>query len=195
MTDTLSHMHTIKTYFPERYFGETGGQMVAQWLNTHRDKRDPLRRLLEANGEFRKGGFAPSEAGRKVDSTLREILRGSRLGVAPVIVEVTASSWRFDWRPIGRMKPARALALFKLLQLAEQGLLDRLRQCAKPACGRWFFARFRHQRFHSTKCQLDVFRSAPEWKQKRRDYMKRLRHEERQEKLRHESMKNQKRRK
>src|SRR5260370_18511703 len=164
---TLSHVHDRKDYFPERYLGESAGQMVTQWLNTHREKADQLRRLLQATEEFRAGGLAPFEAARKVDSTLRQILRSSRLAVAPAVVEATVSHWRFDWRPIGRMKPARALAFFKLLQLAEQGLVDRVRQCAKPRCGRWFYARFRHQRFDSQKCQLDVFRSAPEWREKR----------------------------
>jgi predicted RNA-binding Zn ribbon-like protein len=170
-----SHVHGRKDFFPERYPGETAGQIVAAWLNKHRGKRDPLRRLLEASQEFRASGLAPLEAGRKVDDTLGEIVRTSHLAVAPLVVEATATRWRVDWRPVGRMKPARALAFFKLLQLAETGLVDRVRQCAKPGCGRWFFARYRHQRFDCKKCQLEDFRSSPEWKQKRREYMRNLR--------------------
>ena len=188
---TQMHVHERKGFFPERYMGEKSGQIVVEWLNSHHDKRDPLRRLLQASGDFRAGGFAPFEAGEKVNAILRDVLYGARLAVAPQIVEATAIRWTLDWRPVGRMKRDRALAFFKLLQLAEQGLLGRVRQCAKPGCKKWFFAVREHQRFDSTECQVEDFRSSPEWRAKRRDYMRRLRVKEREER---EVQKNKRRR-
>lgn len=56
-------------------------------------------------------------------------------------------------------------AVFHLARLAEQGLLDRLKRCR---CGRWVFARFSHQRFCSSKCREQEFRSSDAWKEHRR---------------------------
>lgn len=56
-------------------------------------------------------------------------------------------------------------AVFNLTRLAEQGLLDRLKRCR---CGLWVFARFSHQRFCSSKCREQEFRSSTGWKEHRR---------------------------
>jgi hypothetical protein len=61
-------------------------------------------------------------------------------------------------------------ALNGLFSLADQGLLDRVRQCQK--CNRWFFARFDHQRSCSEKCRIKYFRSSEKWKEHRRKKMK-----------------------
>jgi hypothetical protein len=76
------------------------------------------------------------------------------------------------------MSRAQALALYNLLQLAEQGLLDRVRQCARQECRKWFFARFATQKFDDKECQLAAYHSDPQWKQYRREYMKKLRRDE-----------------
>jgi hypothetical protein len=74
----------------------------------------------------------------------------------------------FEWIPI---QPDRAdrygevSAIADLAKLAEKDLLDHLRECH---CGRWFWARFSHQRFCSAKCREKEFRSSPEWKEHRR---------------------------
>jgi hypothetical protein len=78
------------------------------------------------------------------------------------------------WMPAGRRKYVShgwaidyddANAVFDLARLAELELLDRLKKCR---CGRWLFARFAHQRFCSSKCREQEFRSSPEWKEHRR---------------------------
>ena len=56
-------------------------------------------------------------------------------------------------------------AVFHLARLAELRLLHRLKRCR---CGRWMFARFSHQRFCSSKCREQEFRSSSEWKEHRR---------------------------
>lgn len=56
-------------------------------------------------------------------------------------------------------------AVYQLMGLAFGRGADRIRECD---CGKWFFARFSHQRFCSTKCREKAFRSSPEWKDYRR---------------------------
>ena len=56
-------------------------------------------------------------------------------------------------------------AVFDISWSAEDRSLARIRECV---CTRWFFAKFSHQRFCSTKCREKVFRSSPGWKEYRR---------------------------
>lgn len=56
-------------------------------------------------------------------------------------------------------------AVFDIAQLADMDLLPRVQQCV---CGKWFFARFAHQRFCSAKCRENTFHSSSEWKEYRR---------------------------
>ena len=77
---------------------------------------------------------------------------------------------RFQWSLGNAPHEAAALAA---LHLAEDNLLDRVRQCLR--CSKWFYARVRHQRNCSTVCQQSYYRSAEEWKAHRREYMRRYR--------------------
>lgn len=61
-------------------------------------------------------------------------------------------------------------ALQLILDFARAGQLNRLRRC--NCCQRWLFAKFKHQNFCSTKCQQKHYSQSPEWKEKRRDYMR-----------------------
>jgi hypothetical protein len=148
---------------------------LIDWLNAKgRPGNDPVEKLLEWNARMQ------SEVPWPVDETkayLARLVRRTKFAVAPVLVGLRPNRWQVDWRLVGRMAAAEGLALIKLLQLAEQGLLGRVRKCAKKECGRWFFARFQHQRFDKAKCQQETFRSDPEWKQKRAEHMRRLRHD------------------
>ncbi|MBZ5641595.1 MAG: hypothetical protein LAO19_02445 [Acidobacteriia bacterium] len=212
MKNTLSHVHDKTDHLPERYLGENGARAVIEWLNLRPKKKsdDPVEQLIRA--------YAKWTAGENVNAAtkqIRSILRRSKLVLTPYWFPVTLHVMRFskhrgelapkpitDWRRWGiewdataeGMDRAQSLALRELLELASRGLLGHVKKCERGECGRWFFARFRHQRFDSKKCQLEVFRSSPEWKQKRREYMKRLRHEERQERVRVERPRKDKRR-
>ncbi|SRR6266496_79119 len=90
------------------------------------------------------------------------------------------SQWAIWWKSDSsamhekhlRMTPSEALEMIlKLTQLSE---LNRLRCCMQ--CNQWLFARFRHQKFCSIKCQQRNFAQTPEWKEHRRDYMRRRYH-------------------
>jgi len=64
-------------------------------------------------------------------------------------------------------------ALRMILDFARAGYLMRLRKCLR--CHKWLYAKFKHQEFCSTKCQQKHYAISPEWKAKRRDYMRRYR--------------------
>ena len=64
-------------------------------------------------------------------------------------------------------------ALRMILDFARAGYLTRLRKCLR--CHNWLYAKFKHQEFCSTKCQQKHYAISPEWKAKRRDYMRRYR--------------------
>ena len=70
---------------------------------------------------------------------------------------------------------SEALMLQTLLKLWQQGLLARVRRCKRPECGRWFFARFKHQLFDSTPCQQQFYSSDPAFKKKRRESLRQTR--------------------
>ena len=85
--------------------------------------------------------------------------------------------WVVEWEPASRRDLARTQAFSSCIELARQGLLQRIKPCARKGCAKRFFARFAHQQFCSSKCQRAEIRSTEEWKKSRREYMKRLRSE------------------
>jgi hypothetical protein len=58
--------------------------------------------------------------------------------------------------------------LFKIIQLASDGLLKKIARCADPACGLWFFKTLPHKKFHTTECQVRVFEADEGRKEARR---------------------------
>jgi hypothetical protein len=155
------------------YFGEFDAGPVTEWLNSKaRAAGDPVEELIELNAWL---PFRATEL--DIRSCLAKHVSRSKLAVAPVLVGASPNRWQVDWRLVEkvRLRPLQALALIKLLHLGDKGLLSRVRKCGKRECGEWFYARFEHQRFHSKRCQQEAFRSDPEWKKHRAEYMKQLR--------------------
>jgi len=89
-------------------------------------------------------------------------------------------SWLLDGKapklPLSRKGVAQldeGSALQFILDLARAGQLGRVRQCS--CCGKWLYAKFRHQNYCSTKCQQDDYRNSDEWRTRRRLYMREYR--------------------
>lgn len=86
------------------------------------------------------------------------------------------SEWATWWRgDVGRkpeehLRMAASHALELILKVTQAGDLTRLRRCI--LCKKWLYARFRHQVFCSTKCQQESYTLTPEWKERRRRYMR-----------------------
>jgi len=89
-----------------------------------------------------------------------------------------------DWteRYLRPIDPSEAQAVVYLLNLAELGLIDRIRQCGW--CTTWFYARFKHQRFCKTECQQSAYAKTTDWREHRRDYMRKYRREQLQRRRR-----------
>jgi hypothetical protein len=165
-----SHVHE-RNY---SYWGEFDAKPLIDWLNSKEIlPNDPVEKLLTLNRQL------PIESTeQEVRTYLAGLVRRSKLAVAPVLLHARPDRWQIDWKLVGNMDHSQGLALVKLLHLADRGLIGRVKKCARSHCGKWFFARFQHQRFHSERCQQETFKSDPEWKKQRAEYMKELRHKE-----------------
>lgn len=86
-----------------------------------------------------------------------------------------ASEWSTWWGSLNeksderlRMRPSQAIEM--ILRLTQIGYLTRLKRCAN--CGKWLYAKFRHQEFCSVACQQKKFTQTDQWKAHRRVYMR-----------------------
>jgi len=74
--------------------------------------------------------------------------------------------WDVDDAPVLKSCPSGEwLAVDGVLRLAKANRLDRLQTCA---CGKWYFAKFSHQRFCSTECRVKFWESSDERKEQKR---------------------------
>ncbi len=171
MDKPRSHLHT------RSYFGEFTAGPLVDWLNSDARRKkfpkgDAIERALELNA-----GVPFQSTQHNVESYIGRLVAKSKFAVAPVIESVSPCQWTVKWSPVGRLDAMQGLALIKLLQLASDGLLDRVRKCARKGCGLWFYAKFNHMRFDNLACQQQTFRQDPDYKLKRADDQKRARHE------------------
>jgi hypothetical protein len=67
-------------------------------------------------------------------------------------------------------------AFTRLIQLAENGAIDRLAQCHH--CEKWFFKKRPHKKYCDFQCQQALVRHSDTYKLKRRDYMREYRAKE-----------------
>jgi hypothetical protein len=104
----------------------------------------------------------------------------------PVFANLTELGWTVEWLPISdpridyldraarRKKVGRplneSLAVLDIAELSKLGLITRVRNCAH--CGKWFFARFRHQLFCGESCQHAHYWKSESGKAQRRKYMR-----------------------
>ena len=166
MTNAHSHVHA------RSYFGAFDAEPLLRWLNHKaRPSGDPVATLLEMNREL---PLKTTEQSLK--AYLATIVRLFKLAVAPVLISAEPDKWSVDWRLVGKMPPLAGLALIKALHLADRGLIGRVRKCEAKDCGIWFYAKFEHQRFDNERCQQETFRRDPDWKKRRAEHMKELRH-------------------
>jgi hypothetical protein len=149
----------------------------------------------EAFAAWVKDGRRPgSMAARRFSRAFRpsyspKMLKGARAGFGFTEVRmdydagtfVASPCWVLDWHyprdyPRGRLAPGQfndflpSNALTGVVILAQQGTLNRLRECLR--CGNWLYARFRDQKVCSTKCQQAYYWSSSEWKAHRRVWMR-----------------------
>ena len=127
--------------------------------------------VVRTPGEIHARITQPYNAYRAEIERLRRQLR--RYTFYPMFYPV--GSWMsMNWLPTPRAKKYvrgweeeydDTRAVFDIAQLAVAGFLDQLLTCR---CGKWFFAKFKHQQFCSTKCRQQEFRTSERWKEYRR---------------------------
>ena len=194
----LLRSHGLRAKY--EYIGEVEGRVLANWLNTHRGKKDYKRlvRLIRNIEWLRDAWPLPSSdltaSVSEYTNRRREIVREfGRFRPHPVILQHSEEKPGNLTRASLRRKPGviRFLlqygpggigeAVMHIARLAEGNLLNRVRECDE--CKRWFYARFRHQRNCSTPCQQAHFRSSKAWKESRKIYMRKYRDEVRENKV------------
>jgi hypothetical protein len=199
MVKLTRYMHETR-----QYAGEKSANELLRWINSASANRPAIRLLVmmarerartvepvspervgrplralaipdKLKSRFLKNGFADRYR-QEVADDINGLLSQYRL-TPRLLGSVNDRCWTVDWQSANkRVKPQEAAALLSLLGLASQGLLSRIRQCAN--CRQWFFARFEHKKFDSKRCQQEAFRSKPERREKRRQYMKALRRQQ-----------------
>jgi len=188
MGKTPSHVlrHSLGTY---------EGNLLTQWLNQPRRTQDHRRieRLLDnlamlfsVRAEGPPEGIAAmlQELGvqnRQIQvfkQCAKEVERElARYRMRPVLrtLDTTgksklAATLEFNW-DCGESPAARAVLL--IMSPGNLGLVQRMRRCHK--CNRWFYGKFSHQDFCSPKCQQTHYKSSPEWREHRKQYMRKYR--------------------
>jgi hypothetical protein len=192
MKNTLSHMHEAR-----RYFGEANGKPFTEWLNRKKETKN-IEKLLDAAATFSQNIAAAMESpkgkrlkrSRVVGIFMPDEILGmcheinsilSEFKLTPVLHPSAETLYGVEgWEVFldsgtNDVSTAEAFALQSVLELGKEGLLTRVKRCGNSKCNRWFYSRFNTQKFHSSRCQQEAFRSDPEWKRKRRAYMRNLR--------------------
>jgi ribosomal protein S27AE len=115
--------------------------------------------------------LAKDQGGSRAES-LRRLLKSPGLPNDHVRVKVKFEGVGEARRivPLIAADTAEGEALLTVLRISQKGVLDRVKKC--PRCGKWFFARFSHQRFCRTKCQQEHFRKSAAWKAHRNQWMR-----------------------
>jgi hypothetical protein len=108
--------------------------------------------------------------GKKLGKLISELdCRVSEYTLEPFCDIDCDSTLFIDEAVSGRVPAGESVAAHGVFELLKQGLLDRIRCCV---CGRWFFARFAHQRSCSAACRHKVYEQSEEFKANRRIYMR-----------------------
>ena len=171
----IDHVHA------RNYWGELDAKLVIKWLNSKtKPAHDSIEMLVQLNAQLTEPDLAQdllsgTNAAQKINSEVHKLVSRSKLAVAPSLHAATAQGWEITWGIVGNMPPDKGLAFINLLHLAEKGVLASVKRCAWRECRCWFFARFLHQEFCSTRCQQRAAHSTQTWKDMRKRYMKDLR--------------------
>jgi hypothetical protein len=150
------------------YPGESLAEPLVKHLNRNPSKN--LLDLVESHQRNRKATDGPNsrELAKWLKANVNAILADYKF--SPVVEEM-GNRWKVEWAVLDRQGEDAALVPF-LLDLAERGLLHKIRRCANPKCGKWLFASTDSKRFHTPACALKNFRSSKEWKEHRAEYMR-----------------------
>lgn len=170
------------------YHGEEAGARITRWLNGHlraghgcsaasrrriSDLLDNLLEVLEVmeqvDADFDWMNSPEPERFREITTEL-----AARLDEYPTVpafsTEYHGKQWTIEDAVAGRRPSGESVAAHAIIELAKQNLLNRIGMCH---CGKWYFARFFHQHCCSVSCRRNLYEKTPEFREKRRTYMRR----------------------
>jgi len=177
-------MPTSQVHDKRIYFGLEDAKPLIGWLNS--DATEKLKvavvNFLQVNAEITAHPTHSQLAhAQAVYDQMCALLETGGYYVDTRVVAETDDRGQIHWAerefrigPVDKSKIPGAV-YSSVMALEKLDLLDRVRQCARPDCKRWFFARFPHARFDSVNCQRETLRADPKWRKGRSAYMRRLR--------------------
>lgn len=171
------------------YEGQESGANIASWLNGHGPKNsaasrkriegllDNLRKVLAilatvpSDFDWDNAGFGrnPPVPNSFEESTLELANRLQDYPTCPFFWADVGRQWYIEDGVWGGRPPGESVAAHSIIEIAKAGLLDRINRCD---CGKWYFARFRHQRSCSAICRRNLYEKTEKFKAKRRKYMR-----------------------
>lgn len=156
---------------PRTYPGQDLAEPLVQWLN-----RRPSKDLLDLLDTAERHRKALADPGSRVKRELAGWLKAKINAILDVftfnpLVEKIDHRWRVEWCA-RESKGGESVMILFVIDLAERGLLHKVRRCAHESCRKWFFAKNDSQIFHSPVCGMKRFRSRAEWKEHRAEYMR-----------------------
>jgi hypothetical protein len=169
--------------------GQDLAEPVLSWLRRQdRPKGDPVETLVTL--EFNRARWMPGIAVDEDSSIeiVRLVNKTMELWCFGLVHTATAtpSDWTVTWKPqlSKRATPDQMLAFHNCCVLKQHALLHRIRRCARPGCGAWFFAKFEHQKCHSDECRIAVLSADEARREARKKYMRDLRAKKKVKKFR-----------
>jgi hypothetical protein len=170
--------------------GQDLAEPVLDWLR-HKDRTDddPVERLvrleLKRSREFFPGIGTTDDPSPQIKALVQDITHRWQLGFV-LGVDLVLNDWTVSWKtePIEGVPLTARQAFRNCLFLKQQGLLDRVRQCTRPGCKEWFFAKFDHQHSHSDECRVAMLSTDEARKEERKKYMRDLRAKKKVKKFR-----------
>jgi hypothetical protein len=141
--------------------------------------REPYEIWLDTPNEWTEQQFSLAAEEIHTPRLIREAIPILKPYTDPRLFGRLELQWRYGRGTLTTFREAAGMFMFGmevskaiqcLVELAEEGRLGRMRECAK--CSKWLCATFRHQRFCSIKCQQAHYRSSSEWKAHRAAWMR-----------------------
>jgi len=154
------------------YDAESIGGSLVRWLNAGGDR---LRRrdVVDLIDIARKYSNAKPAVKPLLQAKANAILLA--WAFSPIIDDMDDRGWKIEWIAKRGGVGGQANAILTLLDLAEAGLIDSLRRCEWKECGKWFIARFKHQRFDVAEHRILALQTDPARKEQRARKMRQLR--------------------
>jgi hypothetical protein len=162
-----------------KFIGEDEAGEIIEHLNKPKLKpADPVAVLVELARRYEAEGDEPEKfaLGTKIVNHINASMTKHKL--RRVEIHTFHGPEGFGTIPAPLGDPARAELSRRFhcaVDLHKQGLLGRIRRCAKADCRAWFFAVLPHQMFHSDACRTATTSTDPKFRERRMKYMRYMR--------------------